>query len=128
MKTESAVSTAAIIGGLTAIMLMVLAAVLLIPHGDESSQRLGAFMGIAAIVVTALVALLKADQAATSSAKAATQTNGSLDARITAAVLAANYTRRSADLPGGSVNDNAAPPVAPPPSVMGGAADPATAP
>ena len=62
--------------------LFALAGVLLVQPGPESSARLALLFGVIGTVVAALVAVLRSDQAATSSAQAASQTNGSLDARI----------------------------------------------
>jgi hypothetical protein len=89
--SRQSVSVVAIVGGLTAFGLMALAAVLFIQPGSEAEQRLALFFGLLSIVVTSLVGMLKADQSAK-------QTNGSLDARIHDAVLAAMSSRRASDI------------------------------
>lgn len=93
------VSTAALIGGLLAFGLLALAGVLLISSGEESTYRLGLFFGVIGTGVAALVAALKADQAAT-------QTNGQLDKRIQAAVHRANNARRRGDDPEAVLTDD----------------------
>ena len=85
-------STIALVAALIVFGLMALAGVLLVQVGEESLQRLGLLFGVIGTAVAALVALLKADQAATN-------TNGNLDARIQAAVHRANAARRAGDLP-----------------------------
>lgn len=86
------VSRVAVIAALIAFGTLALAGVLLVQPGPESTQRLGLFFGVLGTAVAALVALLRADQAAT-------QTNGSLDARIQAGVHRAMSARRRGDDP-----------------------------
>lgn len=76
-------STLGIVGGLTAVCLFALAAILFVAPSEESMQRLGLFFGMIGVVITTLVGMLRSDQAAK-------QTNGSLDARIQTAVRNAN--------------------------------------
>jgi hypothetical protein len=83
-------SVLAITGGLTAFGFLALAAVILVQPGPESTTRLGLFFGIASIVVTSLVAMLRSDQSQR-------QTNGDLDHRIKMAVLASLGERRRTD-------------------------------
>ena len=80
-------STLAIIGGLTVAMLLALAAILFVAPGSEATQRLALFFGILAIVVPALIGMLRADQGQR-------QTNGSLDNRMESAVFRAQAVRR----------------------------------
>lgn len=91
MNTNAKPSAAIVIGALVAVVAMALAAILFIgPESDAATQRLGLFFGLIGLVVTSLLAVLRADQAAT-------QTNGKLDARIRAAVLEAQKDRRRHD-------------------------------
>jgi len=80
-------SKLAVIGGISVCLLVALAGVLFINEDGDSSQRLALLFGIIALVVPALIAMLRADQAKT-------QTNGALDGRIEAAVYRAQAVRR----------------------------------
>lgn len=79
-------STAAIVAGLTAILLMALAAVLF-ASGNDSLTRTAPFFALAGLAVTTLTSMLRADQTKT-------QTNGvttdAMQAAINAAVEAAH--------------------------------------
>lgn len=86
---NTAMSTIAALGALVAFGLLALAGTIMVT-GADSTQRLALLFGILGTGVATLVALLKADQAAT-------QTNGALDKRIEAAVLRVNATRRVTD-------------------------------
>src|SRR4051812_27384416 len=85
-------TTLVVVGGLVVFGLMSLAAVLLVTPGPESTQRLGLFFAVVASTVAALVAMLKASEAAT-------QTNGTLDGRIEDGVHRALAGRRATDSP-----------------------------
>ncbi len=91
MTNNTNFSNVAIIAALLAFGALALAGVLLVSPGDEATQRLGLLFGVIGTAVAALVALLRADQAAKN-------TNGSLDARIESAVFRANATRRKSDI------------------------------
>lgn len=91
-------STLGVVGGLTAALLFALAAVLFVAEGPESTQRLGLFFGVLGIAITALVGMLRSDQAAK-------QTNGSLDDRIRAGVFQAMNARRAGDDPTTPIDD-----------------------
>jgi len=82
----------AVVAGLTSFGMMALAAVILVAQGPESMQRLALFFGLVGLVIPALLAMLRSDQAASN-------TNGKLDARIQAAVHRANAARRAGDEP-----------------------------
>lgn len=86
--TTSASKIAAL-SALVAFGLLALAGTMMVT-GPDSMQRLALLFGILGTGVATLVAMLKADQAAT-------QTNGSLDDRIQAAVHRAQAARRSTD-------------------------------
>lgn len=80
-------SPVVIVGGLLVIVAFALAAILLVAPGPEATQRLGLFFAIVGTTVASLVAALKSSQAASN-------TNGSLDNRIEAAVFRAQNVRR----------------------------------
>lgn len=84
-------STAAIVGGLTAFGCMALAAIILVGDTQDAMQRIGLFFGFIGIVIPTLLGMLRSDQAAK-------QTNGSLDERIEAALLRAQSARRRTDI------------------------------
>lgn len=100
------ITPAAAIAAAIAVATLALAAVLFIAPGPESTQRLGLFFAVVGTIVTALVTLLRADQAAS-------QTNGKLDARIQAAVHRANNARRIGDPPATDAEIDAGPEVHP---------------
>lgn len=85
-------SPVVVVAGLAAFALIIAAVVLLAEPGDEGTQRIGLFLAAMAPAILGLVALLRADQAASN-------TNGKLDARIEAAVHRANAARRRGDEP-----------------------------
>lgn len=73
-----------------------LGAILFLSPGNESTQRLGLFFGLAGTAAACLVAAIRADVAAT-------RLNGGLDERIRRAVTVASGDRRlhdSHELPG----------------------------
>lgn len=84
---------------LTALVAIVaiVAAATLFATGDQVLERLAVLVGVVGLVLPSMTALLRSDQAATSSHQAAEQTNGSLDARIAEAVAAALQARRATD-------------------------------
>lgn len=89
MKTTSPL---AVYATLAVFGLFALAGVLFIQPGPESTQRLALLFGLLGTAVAALVAALKAGEAAVN-------TNGKLDARIEAAVHRANAARRRGEEP-----------------------------
>lgn len=78
------------IGGVIALVSLGIAAAILI--APERDDRLALVFGLIGIALPALIANLKADQAASN-------TNGKLDARIEAAVHRAQSARRRGDEP-----------------------------
>ncbi len=90
-------STLAIVGALVAIAGLATAAVLW-TTGDQALERLGILVAVFASIIPGLISVLRSDQAAASSHQAAEQTNGTLDARIQAAVQAAVQVRRPGDV------------------------------
>lgn len=96
MKPGAPTSGQTVAIALVAIVAIVAAAVLFV-SGDNVLERLGVLVGIAGLVIPLVASLVKADQAAASSHRAAEQTNGSLDARIAAAVAEALQARRVTD-------------------------------
>jgi hypothetical protein len=80
------------IAALVALSLIGLAAVLFVSEGSESTQRLAMLFGIIGTGVASLVSLIRSDQSAS-------QTNGSLDARIQAGVHRAMAARRRGEDP-----------------------------
>lgn len=85
-------NTAILVAGLAVFGAFALAAVVIVQPGPESTQRLALLFGVLGTGVAALVAALKAGEAASN-------TNGKLDARIEAGVLRANAARRRGDEP-----------------------------
>jgi hypothetical protein len=83
------ISNVAIVGALVAIVLMATAAVMF-TTGDQALERLGILVAVIASVVPGLISSLRSDQAAS-------QTNGTLDQRISDAVQAALKVRRHSD-------------------------------
>lgn len=96
MMKRAPTTTTTVVAALVAIVAIVAAAALF-TTGDASLERLAVLVGVVGLVIPSLTALLKSDQAASSSHQAAEQTNGSLDQRIADAVTAALQARRSSD-------------------------------
>jgi len=92
MTRNAPISRIAIVGALVALVAFGLAAILFVADGTAATERLGLFFALVGTVVAGLIAVLRADQAAT-------QTNGTLDTRIAEAVAAAMESRRSSDSP-----------------------------
>lgn len=90
--TSSLTITAALVS-----IVAIVAAAVLFASGDDSLERLAVLVGVVGLVLPSLTGALRSDQAATSSHRAAEQTNGSLDARIAEAVAAALQARRRSD-------------------------------
>lgn len=106
--SPAAPSAGVILGGLVALIGFATAAVLLASDSDASTGRVALLFGLFGVVVPVLLASLKSDQAAT-------QTNGTLDARIHDAVLVA-LANRAANHPQDRPAD---PGVTPPPPLVG---------
>lgn len=79
----------AIVAALVTFAALATGAILFIA-GDQELERLGLLFAFFATIIPTLVAALRSDQAAS-------QTNGSMDARIAAAVQAALQLRRHSD-------------------------------
>jgi hypothetical protein len=101
--TGTPLSRLAVLGVLVVIVAFAFAAILLVSDTDSGTQRLGLFLALVGTVVAGLLTVLRSDQAAT-------QTNGKLDARIHAAVMAGLDARRRGDPPPEIPTGNVMPP------------------
>ena len=100
-KTITPTSTPVIVGGLVALGALATAAILF-TQGDASLQRLALLFGMFGVVVSGLIAALRADHAATqtsATSNIAAALDGDFELRVQAAVKEAMAERRRAIAP-----------------------------
>lgn len=89
--TNGRIPTIVTIVAIVAIALAVVAAALFLATDDAGTQRLAMIIALASPIILSLLAALQSSQATT-------RLDGTLDERISKAVLHANYVRRSSDV------------------------------
>lgn len=91
MSGSRQISSTALLAAIVAIVMVALGAALFLSSDEAGTQRVALLLALIGTVLPQLVGMLRGDAAAN-------QLNGTLDQRIAANVLRANYVRRTSDV------------------------------